>query len=82
MAGDSKSVSIAGVLEEKIVLTVQKLLGASHTLMEVFFIGFVRINAENHIPPTYELELGGVVVETDNLEHISHPIPIKTWAKF
>jgi hypothetical protein len=49
--------------------------------VEILLVGLVCVNAEDHIPPADEFELGRTVVEACDLKYITYPVPVKTWAK-
>lgn len=81
MTRDSGGVGAASVLQEEVVSALQDFLGTGDAIVEILLVGLVCVNAEDHIPPADEFELGRTVVEACDLKYITYPVPVKTWAK-
>lgn len=76
VTGDARGVGIAGVLNERYVERLKMIYRILHCILELHFVRLVRIDAEDHILPAYEVKLGGLVLESGNSQHISNSIAI------
>ena len=47
--------------------------------MQILFIGFVIVDAEDNVSPADKPKLWSSVVESSHLEHITDSIPIQSW---
>lgn len=54
----------------------QQFFGHGDALVQILFVGFVSVNAEEDISPTDESELWGTIVESGDLQHITNTITI------
>lgn len=48
-----------------------------HSVLQLNFIGFIRVNAQNYVLSAYEVELWSLVLEPCHSEYIPYPVPIK-----
>lgn len=50
-----------------------------HCILQLHLIGLINVDAQDYILSAYEVELGGLVLESGDPQHIPNSIAIKSY---
>lgn len=78
MAWDCWRVHATGVFSERCTELWKMIATSFYSIVELNFVGFIRINAQNHVLSTHEVELRSLVLESSYTEDVANPVPIKS----
>ena len=78
VARDGWRVCIACVFCDRCIKLKKMVSSILHSILQLKFIGFIRINAKSHIFSADKFELGRLVLESSYTKYISNPISIET----
>lgn len=77
MPRDRRRVGVARVLDDAGVEGSEKLRGVLDGELQLGLVGLVRVDAEQHVLPPYEMELRRRVVEPSDSEDVADSVPVQ-----